>query len=117
MRIPRVSSEPTGLIVAYFSVHALVPSAEVCVDDTVANTKGKRIKGGGQNQSWATSGQRGYITPAAWGVPTALERGAESEVAHKWATWLHNPCRLGGPHRLKAWGRIRGGPQVAKVAT
>ena len=40
---------------------------------------------GGQNQKWPTSGQRGYITPAAWGVPTASERGAESEVAHKWA--------------------------------
>ena len=36
------------------------------------------------------------------GVPTASERGAESEVAHKWARWLHNPCRLGGPHRFRA---------------
>ena len=39
----------------------------------------------------------GYITPAAWGVPTASERGAESEVAQKWARWLHNPCRLAPP--------------------
>ena len=52
---------------------------------------------GGQNQKWPTSGQGGYITPAAWGVPTASERGAESEVAHKWARWLHNPFRLGVP--------------------
>ena len=66
---------------------------------------------------WPTSGHSGYITPAAWGVPTASERGAESEVAHKWARWLHNPCRLGGPHRFKAGGRIRCGPQVGKVAT
>ena len=95
--------------------------------------------GGGQNQKWPTSGQGGYITPAAWGVPTASERGAESEVAHKWARWLHNPCRwgvptasergaesevahkwarwlhnpcrLGGPHRFRAGGgRIRSGP-------
>ena len=51
------------------------------------------------------------------GVPTASERGAESEVAHKWARWLHNPCRLGGPHRFRAGGRIGGGPQVGKVAT
>ena len=72
---------------------------------------------GGQNQKWPTRGQRGYITPAAWGVPTASERGAESEVAHAWATWLHNPCRLGGPHRLRAGGRIRSGPQVGNVAT
>ena len=79
MRIPRVSSVPTGLIVDDFSGHAPVPSAKLCLEDTVANTKGK--KGGGQNQKWPTNGQGGYITPAAWGVPTASERGAESEVA------------------------------------
>ena len=99
----------------------------------------------GQNQKWPTCGQGGYITPAAWGVPialergaksvvahkwarwlhnpcrleapTALERGAETEMAHKWARWLHNPCHLGGPHRFKAGARIRGGPQVGKVVT
>ena len=93
-----------------------------------------------QNQRCPTSGQGGYINPAASGVPTASERGAESEVAHKWARWLHNPCRLGvptaserraqsevahrwarwlhnpcrlrAPHRFRAGGRIRGGPQV-----
>ena len=63
-----------------------------------------RFKSGGQNQQWPTSGQGGYITPAAWGVPTASERGAESEVAHKWARWLNNPCCLGGPHRFKSGG-------------
>ena len=57
------------------------------------------------------------MTPAACGVPTASERGGESEVAHKWARWLHNPCRLGGPDRLGAGGRNRSGPQVGKVAT
>ena len=56
------------------------------------------------------------MTPAAWGVPTASERGAQSEVAHKWARWLHNPCRVGGPHRFGAGGRIRSGPQVGMVA-
>ena len=45
------------------------------------------------------------------------KQGAESEVAHKWARWLHNPCRRRGPHRFSAGGRIRGGPQVGKVAT
>ena len=75
------------------------------------------LQSGGQNQKRPTSGQSGYITPAAWGVPTASERGAESEVAHKWARWLHNPCRLGGPDRFRAGGRIRSGPQVGKVAT
>ena len=29
------------------------------------------------------------------------EWGAESEVAHKWARWLHNPCRLGVPTASK----------------
>ena len=72
---------------------------------------------GEESEVEPTSGQGGYITPAAWGIPTASERGAESEVAHKWARWLHNPCRLGVPHRFKAGGRIRGGPQVGKVAT
>ena len=86
------------------------------------------------------------MIPAAWGVPTASERGAESEVAHKWARWLshpsrlggphrfgeggaesevahkwarwlHNTCRLGGPHRFGLGGTIRSGPQVGKVAT
>ena len=57
------------------------------------------------------------MTLAAWGVPTASERGAQSEVAQKWARWLHNPCPLGGPHRFRAGGRIRISPQVGKVAT
>ena len=71
----------------------------------------------GHSQRWPTSGQGGYITLAAWGVPTASKQGAQSMVAHKWARWLHSPCRVGGPHRFKAGGGIRGGPQVRKVAT
>ena len=80
------------------------------------------------------------------GIPTASERGAKSEVAHKWARWLHHPCRLGGfptlrsggqnqkwpasgqggyitlaasgdSHCFRAGGKIRSGPQVGKVAT
>ena len=47
MRIPRVSSVPTGLVVADFSVRASVQSARLCLEDTVANTKGKRRKRGG----------------------------------------------------------------------
>ena len=47
------------------------------------------------------------------GVPT-LERGAEQKVAHKWGTWLHNPCRLGGLHRFRDGGRIIGGSQVGR---
>ena len=47
----------------------------------------------------------------------ASQRGANSQVAHKWARWLHNPCPLEGPHRFRAGGKIRGSPQVGKVAT
>ena len=75
------------------------------------------LQSGGQNQKWPTSGQSGYLTPAVPGSPTASERGAKSEVAHKWARWLLNPCRLGDPLRFRAEGRIRSGPRVGKVAT
>ena len=71
----------------------------------------------GQNQKWPTSGQDDYTTPAASGIPTALERGAKSEVAHLWARWLHNLCRLGDPHRLRTGGKIRSGPLVGKMTT
>ena len=71
----------------------------------------------GQNQKWPTSGQGGYITRAAYGVPSASRRGTKSEVAHKWARWLDNPCRLGDPHRFNPGDKIRSGPQVGKVAT
>ena len=75
------------------------------------------LQSGGQNQKWPTSGQNGYLTPAILGIPTASERGAKSEVAHKWGKWLPHPCRIGGPHRFRAGGKIRSGPQVGKVAT
>ena len=51
------------------------------------------------------------------GLPNASERGTKSEVAHKWAGWLHNACRLGGPQRFRGGDKIRGGPQVVRVAT
>ena len=72
---------------------------------------------GGQNQTWPTSGQIGYLTPAVSGIPTASEPGAKSEVAHKWAKWLPHPCRIGDPHRFRAGGKIRSGPQVGEMAT
>ena len=75
------------------------------------------LQSGGQNQKWPTSGQSGYLTPAVSGIPTASERGAKSEVAHKWAKWLPHPCRIGDPHRFRAGGKMRSGPQVGKVAT
>ena len=75
------------------------------------------LQSGGQNQKWPTSGQIGYLTPAVSGIPSAAERGAKSEVAHKWANWLPHPCRIGDPRRCRAAGKIRSGPQVGKLAT
>ena len=75
------------------------------------------LQSGGQNQKWPTSGRSGYLTPAVSGIPTASERGAKSEVAHKWAKWLPHPCRIGDPHRFRAGGKIRSGPQVGEMAT
>ena len=68
------------------------------------------LHSGGQNQRWPIHGQCGYITPAASGIHVLSKRGAKSEVAHTWARWLHHPCRLGYPHRLRAGGKIRSGP-------
>ena len=76
-----------------------------------------QLQSGGQNQKWPTCGQNGYVTPTVSAIPTAAERGAKSEVAHLWAKWLRHPCRLGDPHRFRAGGKIRPGPQVGKVAT
>ena len=53
----------------------------------------------------------GYITVAAWGVPNASQRGTKSQVAHKWAQWLHNPYTLRDPRHFKAGEKIRSGPQ------
>ena len=57
------------------------------------------------------------LTTDASGIPTASERGAESEVAHLGATRLRNPRSLGDPLRFRAGGKIRSGPLVSKVAT
>ena len=63
------------------------------------------LQSGGQNQKWPINGQGGYVTPAASEIPSASERGAKSEVAHKWARWLRHPCRLEDPLRFKAGGQ------------
>ena len=75
------------------------------------------LQSGGKNQKWPTCKQSGYVTPAVSGIPTALERGGKSEVAHLWAKWPPHPCRLGHPNRFRAGGKIRSGPLVGKVAT
>ena len=63
------------------------------------------------------NGPGGYITRAARGVPNALEQVTKSAMAHNWAGWLHNLCRLEVPHHFRAGDKIRGGPQVGRVST
>ena len=87
---------PTGLIVADFFVPASVPSAGLCLKETVVNTKGKKEKGGPKR------GQNCYVTPIFSEVPNA-KNGDE------------NQKRIVSTPR--AGGRIKGGPQVGKVAT
>ena len=79
---------------------------------------GGKIRSGPQVGKLATSPLPYWGSPplAVSGIPTA-ERGAKSEVAHKWANWLPHPCRIGDPHRFRAGGKIRSGPQVGKLAT
>ena len=62
------------------------------------------LQSGGLTQKWPTNGQDGYITLAISGSTSTSERGPESEVAHKWARWLHNPCRLGELIRFRGGG-------------
>ena len=62
-------------------------------------------------------GRNGYITPAVLGVPNSAERGGQCVVAHGWAEWLHNPCRLGDPQLFRAGMKMCGCPLVGGVAT
>ena len=56
--------------------------------------------------------------PCRLGGPHRFRAGGQNQKwPPKWARWLHNPYRLGGPHRFRAEDRIRSGPQVGKVAT
>ena len=61
-------------------------------------------------------GRNRYITPAVLGVPNSAEREVKSVVPHWWADWLHNPCRLVGPHLFRARRTMCGGPRVGGVA-
>ena len=35
-------------------------------------------------------------------------------MAYKWAGWIYNPCRLGGPRCFTVGDKIRSGPQVGQ---
>ena len=88
-----------------------------CYVTPAASRDPLRFRAGVQNQKWPINGQGGYVTPPASGIPSASVPGANSEVAHKWARWLHHPCRLGDPRGFRAGCKIRSGPFMGKVAT
>ena len=75
------------------------------------------LQSGGQNQKWPTCGQSSYITPAASGSRSASVRGAESQMAHLLARWLHYPARFDEPLCFRAGGKMITGPLVGKVVT
>ena len=50
-------------------------------------------------------------------APNASERGTKSQVAHKWAQWQDNPCRLGDTQRFRVGDKISTRPQVGRLAT
>ena len=75
------------------------------------------LQSGGQNQKWPTSGPGGYIAPTNQWVPGGLEGGTKSQVEHKWAKWLYNPCQSVGALWFRAGDKIRSGPQVGPVPT
>ena len=60
-----------------------------------------RFRAGGKIRSGPLVGKVATSPLPSRGSPPA-ERGAQSEVAHKWAKWLRHPCRLGDPHRCRA---------------
>ena len=66
------------------------------------------LESGGHNHKWRTGGRGGYTTFAVCGGGGGKlfrEGGSESEVAHKWTGWLHNPCHLGGGGALQSVGQ------------
>ena len=71
----------------------------------------------GQNQKGPTSARTRYNTTTIQGVPDVSQQGTNSDMAHKWADWLHNPYRSGGSQCLRAGGTIGSGPQVGGLGT
>ena len=93
--------------------------------------QGDKVKGGPQVGKINTSTLRSWWSP---------NKGTKSKVAHKWAELLHHPCVLGGPQirgQSQRWptsgqnsyitteflgvpkpgDKVKGGPQVGRIAT
>ena len=93
------------------------PQVGVVATSPLSSVGSPTLQSGGQNQKWPTNKTGGYIIPAVWEVPNASKHGTKSEVAQRWASWLHHPCHLGGPQRLRAGDKNRSGTQVGLMAT
>ena len=50
-------------------------------------------------------------------LPNASKREMKSEMTHKKAEYLNNPCHQGGHPRFKAEDKIRSGTHLGAVAT
>ena len=83
---------------------------------TRAAWESPNIESGGQNHSWPISGAGGDITLAAERVTNTSEHASKSQVAHMWADWLQNTCRLRGPQRFKTGGKSEVPPKVRWMA-
>ena len=93
--------------------------------------QGDKAKGGPQ------VGKSGTSPLCSWGSPN---KGTKSKVSHKWAELLHHPCVVGGPQtrgQSQRWptsgqkwyitpaflgvpkqgDKVKGGPQVGRIAT
>ena len=49
--------------------------------------------------------------------PQRFKTGDKDRGHHKWAGWLHNACRMEGPQHFKAGDKIKHGPQMGGLAT
>ena len=58
------------------------------------------------------------VGSAVWGggVSPTQERKTKSAVVHKWAYWLHNPCRWGGFQHFTVGDKISGVCKVRELA-
>ena len=93
------------------------PQVGLLATPTLPSGRSPTLQSGGQKQRWPTSGLGAYITLDVYGIPNALERRTKTQVAHKWAWWLHHPFRLRGPQRFNAGVKIESGPQMGLVPT
>ena len=87
-----------------------VPQVSLVVVQLLPSRGSPTLHMGGQNQPWPTKWPRGYVTLAISGFHNAFWRGTKSELLHKWASWLHNHCRLEVPQHIKVGDNCTSAP-------